>query len=200
MEYPYPVRPVPSVGDTISDTPSRACIHKYSASSLLSGSATSNSNPTITCLVQSPAIDVVGIGFASGEISVYDIRADERLMRVFMQEGSIRSLAFRSGASRSSAAVKVFEVLINGSNSRVGPDGTQVLSAASSTGHIAFWDLNSGGKLMHVIRGAHEGAATAIEWIPGQPILVSSGEDNSVKVGQSNLFLQPYLIEWDVEL
>ena len=66
---------------------------------------------------------------------------------------------------------------------RMSPDGTQILSAAASTGHIAFWDLNSGGKLLHVIRGAHEGAATAIEWIPGQPILVSSGEDNSVKVG-----------------
>ena len=62
-------------------------------------------------------------------------------------------------------------------------DGTQVLSAAASTGHIAFWDLDSGGKLLHVIRGAHEGAVTSIEWIPGQPILVSSGEDNNVKVG-----------------
>ena len=69
-------------------------------------------------------------------------------------------------------------------------DGTQVLSAAASTGHIAFWDLNSGGKLLHVIRGAHEGAVTAVEWIPGQPILVSSGEDNSVKVG-SYCYLHP---------
>jgi U3 small nucleolar RNA-associated protein 21 len=48
-------------------------------------------------LVQLPAIDVVGIGFASGEISVYDIRADERLMRMFMEGGGIRSLGFRSG-------------------------------------------------------------------------------------------------------
>lgn len=66
------------------------------------------SNPAITCLVQSPAIDVVGIGFASGEISVYDIRADERLMRVFMKEGDIRSLAFRSGTSRSNGPVVIF--------------------------------------------------------------------------------------------
>jgi len=75
------------------------------------------------------------------------------------------------------------------------PDGTQILSAASSTGHIAFWDLNSGGKLLHVIRGAHEGATTAIEWIPGQPILVSSGEDNSVKVGWSSRLPPPHPAE-----
>ena len=127
---------------------------------------------------------MVGIGFASGEISVYDIRADERLMRVFMQEGGIRSLAFRSGTSQPSGPATIFRKFDVTSFYCLNLDGTQVLSAAASTGHIAFWDLNSGGKLLHVIRGAHEGATTAIEWIPGQPILVSSGEDNSVKVGQ----------------
>lgn len=33
----------------------------------------------------------------SGEISVYDVRADERLMRMFMEGGGIRALGFRSG-------------------------------------------------------------------------------------------------------
>ena len=109
MEYSYSVCTATCFGDSSSDISLRACIHKYSASNLLTGSATSNSNPVITCLVQSPAIDVVGIGFASGEISVYDIRADERLMRVFMQEGGIRSVAFRSGTSQSRAPVAVFK-------------------------------------------------------------------------------------------
>ena len=61
------------------------------SSSSISGSS------AIMSLVQSPAVDVVGIGFASGEISIYDIRADERLMRMFMEGGGIRSLGFRSG-------------------------------------------------------------------------------------------------------
>lgn len=34
-----------------------------------------------------------------------------------------------------------------------------------------------------MIRGAHDGAITAVEWVPGQPVLITSGEDNSVKVG-----------------
>jgi len=51
----------------------------------------------ITALTQSPALDVVGIGFLSGEISVYDIRADERLMRMYMDNGGIKALSFRSG-------------------------------------------------------------------------------------------------------
>ncbi|KAJ7097769.1 Utp21 specific WD40 associated putative domain-containing protein [Mycena belliarum] len=139
---------------------SRTCIHKFSASRLVSApnetEASDMSPCAITALTQSPAIDVVGIGFTSGEISVYDVRADERLMRMFMEGGGVRSLGFRS-------------------------DGHPILASASSAGHIALWDLNSGGRLLHMVRGAHDGAISAVEWVPGQPILISSGDDNSVK-------------------
>ncbi|KAF9061309.1 hypothetical protein BDP27DRAFT_1488740 [Rhodocollybia butyracea] len=53
----------------------------------------------------SSAIDVVGIEFASGEISVYDVRMDERLMRMFMEGGGVRPLGFRSGVLDSPTAV-----------------------------------------------------------------------------------------------
>jgi len=56
-----------------------------------------------------------------------------------------------------------------------------VLCSASSSGSIVLWDLNSGGRLMHVVRGAHESAVCSIAWVPGQPLLISSGHDNSVK-------------------
>ncbi|KAG6885879.1 hypothetical protein C0993_008398 [Termitomyces sp. T159_Od127] len=140
---------------------SQTCIHKFPLHRLQSipeaGQAGSvDPSCAISSMVQSPAVDVVGIGFASGEISVYDVRADERLMRMFMDGGSIRALGFRS-------------------------DGHPVLASASSAGHIALWDLNSGGRLLHMIRGAHDGAISALEWAPGQPVLITSGEDNSVK-------------------
>ena len=63
-------------------------------------------------------------------------------------------------------------------------DGQPILASASANGHIALWDLNNNGRLIHIVRGAHDRAVTAIEWVPGQPVLVSSGEDNSVKVSQ----------------
>lgn len=61
-------------------------------------------------------------------------------------------------------------------------DGEPILASASSTGHIALWDLNEKGRLLHIVRGAHDGAISSIQWIPGQPLLVTSGDDNSVKV------------------
>ena len=81
-----------------AQTSFRTCIHKFSSSRLLTTQGLANAaSPAITALVQSPAIDVVGIGFTSGDVSVYDIRADERLMRVFMEGGAIRGLSFRNG-------------------------------------------------------------------------------------------------------
>ncbi|KAG6865407.1 hypothetical protein C0991_002901 [Blastosporella zonata] len=139
----------------------QTCIHTFPLHRLQSNPqapqiGTVDPSCAITSMVQSPAVDVVGIGFTSGEISVYDVRADERLMRMFMEGGGIRALGFRS-------------------------DGHPILASASSAGHVALWDLNSGGRLLHMIRGAHDGAISALEWVPGQPVLITSGEDNSVK-------------------
>lgn len=75
---------------------SRSRVHAYSPSSLLTIAAGQGA-PAITALTQSPAIDVVGVGFASGEISVYDVRMDERLLKMTMRDGAIRALSFRSG-------------------------------------------------------------------------------------------------------
>jgi len=61
-------------------------------------------------------------------------------------------------------------------------DGPPALASASETGHISLWDLGSGGRLLHTVRGAHDGSISALEWISGQPLLISSGDDNSVKV------------------
>ncbi|PPQ63266.1 hypothetical protein CVT24_006791 [Panaeolus cyanescens] len=138
----------------------QTCIHRFEVNRLLSIPKSRvgqrDEGYTITSMVQSPAIDVVGVGYSSGEISIYDIRADERLMKMFMEGGNITALGFRT-------------------------DGHPVLASASSAGHVALWDLNERGRLLHMIKGAHDGAISALEWVPGQPVLITSGDDNSVK-------------------
>ena len=37
--------------------------------------------------------------------------------------------------------------------------------------------------MLHVHRGAHEQAVASLEWVTGQPLLISSSVDNTVKVG-----------------
>ena len=69
-------------------------------------------------------------------------------------------------------------------------DGHPVLASASSAGHIALWDLNEGGRLLHMVRGAHDAAITGVEWVLGQPVLITSSEDNSVKVCEYSYYRQ----------
>lgn len=51
----------------------------------------------ITCLVQSPAIDVIGIGYLDGNVHIFDVRQGELVMQMKMEDGSCSSLSFRTG-------------------------------------------------------------------------------------------------------
>jgi U3 small nucleolar RNA-associated protein 21 len=142
------------------------CIHTFSPANLLPD----GSKPVpITAIVQSHVADVVGVGFSSGIVIIHDIRADERILHVKMDGGAISAIAFRT-------------------------DGQELLATSNITGNIALWDLNQKGRLSHIIRGAHDGPVASIQWIPNQPMLVSSGEDNSVKVTLFNDLFTAFLI------
>lgn len=62
------------------------------------------------------------------------------------------------------------------------PDGPPILATSSTAGSIGIWDLSKGGRLIHVQKRAHEQAIGGLEWVQGQPLLISSSGDNSVKV------------------
>lgn len=61
-------------------------------------------------------------------------------------------------------------------------DGPPILATSSTTGSIAIWDLGTKGRILHVLRDAHEAPVTGLQWVMGQPLLISSSGDNSVKV------------------
>jgi WD40 repeat protein len=61
-------------------------------------------------------------------------------------------------------------------------DGPPVLASSSTVGSIAMWDLSKGGRIIHTHRRAHEQSIASLEWVVGQPLLISSSVDNSVKV------------------
>ena len=73
----------------------RKCIFIFEPNTLRQRVDTHNPG-TITCFAQA-AIDVIGIGFSTGEMSVYDIHANELITRFFMEGGALRSVAFRNG-------------------------------------------------------------------------------------------------------
>ncbi|OXG26744.1 U3 small nucleolar RNA-associated protein 21 [Cryptococcus neoformans Ze90-1] len=115
------------------------------------------SNPSsITAIVQAPAVDVIGIGYLDGSIRIQDIKHGDLVMQMKIEDGAVSSMSFRM-------------------------DGPSILATASSTGSISIWDLSKGGRILHTLRGAHDQSISGLQWVAGQPLLVSSSFDNSVK-------------------
>ncbi|KAK8858577.1 hypothetical protein IAR55_002806 [Kwoniella newhampshirensis] len=110
----------------------------------------------VTTIVQSPAVDVVGVGYLNGAVRVFDIRQGDLVMQMKIEDGAVNALTFRM-------------------------DGPPILATASSTGSLAIWDLSKGGRILHTLRGAHDQGITGLQWVAGQPLLISSSADNSVK-------------------
>ncbi|NWU96924.1 WDR36 protein, partial [Upupa epops] len=111
---------------------------------------------TVTTLEQAPAVDVVAVGLVSGHVIVHNIKFDETLMKFQQDWGPITAISFRT-------------------------DGHPVMAAGSPAGHIALWDLEEK-KLMCQMQDAHSTAVAGMSFIPGEPLLITNGADNAIRV------------------
>lgn len=111
---------------------------------------------SITVLQQSPAVDVVGVGLSSGEIILHNIKFDESLMKFQQDWGPVTSLSFRT-------------------------DGHPIMAAGSPMGHVGLWDLEEK-KLACQMRDAHNTAIAGLTFLHGEPLLITTGADNAIRV------------------
>ncbi|KAF9093889.1 hypothetical protein BGX29_009744 [Mortierella sp. GBA35] len=111
-------------------------------------------NSPITCFTQTPVVDVIAVGLLDGSIVIHNIRTDNTIMTL-KQEGKVTAVTFRT-------------------------DDQHVMASANMYGDISLWDLDRQ-KVLHVMKGAHDGSIPSIQFLNGQPILMSSGADNAVK-------------------
>ncbi|KAI9736238.1 MAG: hypothetical protein M1834_001124 [Cirrosporium novae-zelandiae] len=138
----------------------------------------SSAKGSVTALQSTPALSLLAIAYSDGSIVIQDARTDTEILSLRTKSASnnaITSISFRTDGLGA------------------GEDGRRagVMAAASISGSdITIWDLNEGGRIMGVLRGAHlpsseslgvSGGVNKIEFLPGQPVLVSTGLDNSLK-------------------
>lgn len=133
----------------------------------------------ITALQPTPALSLLAIAYNDGTIVIHDVRIDREIITLKANgsdQRSTTSISFRTDGLGAGDDGK-----------KAGVMGT----ASSGDGDIKFWDLNDGGRLMGILRGAHNppsdtygdvtGGISKIEFLPGQAVLVSTGLDNSLK-------------------
>ncbi|XP_001513138.1 WD repeat-containing protein 36 isoform X1 [Ornithorhynchus anatinus] len=110
----------------------------------------------VTTLQQAPALDVIAVGLASGQIIIHNIKFDETVMKFQQDWGPITSIAFRT-------------------------DGHPVMAVGSPIGHIGLWDLEEK-KLISQMRNAHSTAIAGLTFITGEPLLITNSADNALKM------------------
>ena len=110
----------------------------------------------VTCLCQSPVIDVVAIGLVNGDIYIQNLKSDTTVIKFSQEWGEIVRLSFRT-------------------------DGPPLLASSSTNGHLAIWDLDNQ-RLHRQIRDVHKGPITGCEFIHQEALLVTSSSDNKLKV------------------
>ncbi|KAK6065839.1 WD domain-containing protein [Seiridium cupressi] len=132
----------------------------------------------VTCLQPSPALSLMGIAYSNGPVIIQNILTDKTVLNVNAgtEDAPVTAITFRTDGQGA------------------GHDGRKdgvMATATSSSGDITFWDLNKGGRVMGVLRSAHNppsrdgpticGGVSKIEFLAGQPVIVTSGRDNSLK-------------------
>lgn len=137
--------------------------------------APSGNSGSVTALSSTLALGLLAIAYADGSIVIFDVETDQSVI-VLRQRNTakpVTSITFRSDG------------LGAGEDGR--KDGVMA-TASIESGDVTFWDLNRGGKVVGVLRGAHETSnltrgtgINKIEFLPGQAVLISSGKDNSLR-------------------
>ncbi|CAI5719155.1 unnamed protein product [Hyaloperonospora brassicae] len=115
----------------------------------------------VTALEQSPAVDVVSIGLADGRLMVHHLQLDRRVLDFRQdQQSGITAASFRTDAGAST---------------------TPLVVSGSRSGDIAVWNLQTK-RLESVIANAHDGAVMSLQFLANEPLLLSAGTDNSIKL------------------
>ncbi|EEY22137.1 U3 small nucleolar RNA-associated protein [Verticillium alfalfae VaMs.102] len=133
---------------------------------------------SVTCLQPSPALSLLAIAYSKGPLVVHNILPDKSIIQVNAgnEYEPVNAISFRTDGMGA------------------GHDGRKdgvMATATAATGDVTFWDLNHGGRVMGVLRSAHNppveegakvrGGVSKIEFLSGQPVIVTSGMDNSLK-------------------
>ncbi|KAI1324010.1 WD domain-containing protein [Xylariaceae sp. FL0255] len=133
---------------------------------------------SITCLQPSPALSLLAISYSTGPLVIHNVLTDKTAVMVNAgaEDAPVTSVTFRSDGMGA------------------GQDGREdgvMATATDVSGDITFWDLNQGGRIMGILRSAHNppardgpkvrGGVSKIEFLAGQPVIVTSGRDNSLK-------------------
>lgn len=130
----------------------------------------------VSSIQPSPVLSLIAVAYKNGGLSILNVETGQLVLPLRNNSSSlhqITSIAFRTDGLGAGA---------EGRNPGV------MATSCINSGDVTLWDLNNGGKVMAILRRAHgisqdeTGAGiNHIDFLDGQPVLVSCGKDNALK-------------------
>ena len=131
----------------------------------------------VTALEPSPALSVLAIARSNGSITLHNVRTDKPVLVLGAQSSQtyeVSSISFRTDGL--------------GAGDNGNKEGVMA-TASSSSGDVTLWDLNNGGRVRGVLRGAHNSFSLSgtrdginrVEFLAGQDVMITNGSDNALK-------------------
>lgn len=130
----------------------------------------------VTSLQPTPVLSLVAIAYKNGALSIVDIETNKVILPL---------------RTTSSKVAPITSISFRTDGMGAGEDGRlagAMATACIDSGDITMWDLNNGGRVTGILRRAHRvsgnetgSGTTYIEFLDGQPVLISSGKDNNLK-------------------
>ncbi|KAJ5296556.1 uncharacterized protein N7443_007449 [Penicillium atrosanguineum] len=130
----------------------------------------------VTAMHPTPALSLLAVAHKTGSLSIHNVDSAQLVL-------SLRNA--------STQALPVTSITFRGDGLGAGHDGRKagvMATISSGSGDITMWDLNDGGRVAGILRGAHRVSnnetgmgVNRVEFLDGQPVLVSSGGDNALK-------------------
>ncbi|KAF8819675.1 WD domain, G-beta repeat-containing protein [Cardiosporidium cionae] len=137
-----------------------SCHHMTGSDS--SGSENPNVNSSsITCIAKSSHPDILAAGQVCGRIIVFNARQDHLLLE-FFQNGNLDAIT-----------------ALSFSYEKIMQEQCSLLVSGSSSGSFVVWNLDKGIMLTSCI-AAHKGSISFLSFLPGQPVMLSAGTDNTI--------------------
>ncbi|PLB44673.1 snoRNA binding protein [Aspergillus steynii IBT 23096] len=130
----------------------------------------------VSAIQPSPALSLIAVAHKNGALSILNVDTGRLVLPLRKDSSSLQqitSIAFRTDGLGA------------------GADGRKpgvMATSCMSSGDVTLWDLNNGGRVMGILRRAHAisedetgSGINHVEFLDGQPVLVSSGKDNALR-------------------
>lgn len=129
---------------------------------------------SVVYLEPAPALSILAVGYSSGHVVLRNVQDESTILHLqHSHTHPVSSISFRTDEMGAGEDGKL--------------DGVMATASVESA-DVTLWDLNGGGRIAGILRGAHEVSSESrssginkIEFLPDQAVLISSGLDNSLR-------------------